>query len=476
VVSRDGRVVDILLGNGDTTFGILRSTPTGRYPSDLTAGDLDGDGRPDVLVTTYPDSLRAYLGDGHGGLTPTPATPAGRARILDLELGDFDGDGKLDLASISYAPDESPKDSSVFVRMGVGNGTFEAGTAWPLGDVPYQLVSGDFDRDGDLDLATPNVGAYLSGAGYSGHTVSVLLGTGDGTLQPATLYQTPMVPFHLEVADVNRDGRDDFVVTSQQDSIFSILLGNGDGTFAPRIDRNAGVDIGSVVVAADLNFDGKADVAFESADSIHVLIGNGDATFAALPAFPCGMSLAGDPLGFEDMDRDAVPDLVFLWGFANAVVVFRGRGDGTFGPGGDGWGIGGASGTPALADLDLDGLPDLVTPNDFIDDLTVVLNRSTALVGIPVRSDVPGAALAGPTPNPAVGQFTVAFTLARAGTASLELLDVAGRRLQSLEVGKLGAGTHRIDMAESMALTPGIYFVRLRAAGRVEIRRGVFIR
>jgi len=88
--------------------------------------------------------------------------------------------------------------------------------------------------------------------------------------------------------------------------------------------------------------------------------------------------------------------------------------------------------------------------------------------------DVPVAlalALEGARPNPAVGSFTVAFTLPRADAATLELLDVAGRRVLAREVGSLGPGHHQIRLGECGCTPPGMYWLRLTSAGRALIKR-----
>ena len=93
--------------------------------------------------------------------------------------------------------------------------------------------------------------------------------------------------------------------------------------------------------------------------------------------------------------------------------------------------------------------------------------------------DVPSAyvlTLRGFVPNPAVGAPTVAFTLARSGPASLELLDVAGRRMASHEVGSLGPGSHAIRFGGGPALAPGVYLVRLRTPDRALVTRAAILR
>ena len=85
-------------------------------------------------------------------------------------------------------------------------------------------------------------------------------------------------------------------------------------------------------------------------------------------------------------------------------------------------------------------------------------------------------ALAGLRPNPAITDGSVEFTLPDGEPARLELMDLAGRRLEALEVDSLGAGDHRLDLARDRALAPGVYLLRLTHAGRSLTSRAVFLR
>jgi len=90
-------------------------------------------------------------------------------------------------------------------------------------------------------------------------------------------------------------------------------------------------------------------------------------------------------------------------------------------------------------------------------------------LAVPLASAAPGKArlaLAGVRPNPAVRELTIAFSLPDASPASIELLDIAGRRVLGREVGSLGAGDHELRFEEARRLPPGLYFVRLRQHDR----------
>ena len=165
------------------------------------------------------------------------------------------------------------------------------------GYIAQSVRIADLNGDGKPDIVvadwwdTNNVGV-----------VGVLLGNGDGTFQPAVTYETGGAPNHsLEVADVNGDGKLDLIVSScaasastcgSADGVVSVLLGNGNGTFQPALTYDSGAPDGAHVVAADVNRDGKLDIIVTNYvgenngdGTAAVLLGNGDGTFQSRPYF-----------------------------------------------------------------------------------------------------------------------------------------------------------------------------------------------
>src|SRR5262249_14539320 len=139
---------------------------------------------------------------------------------LGIAAGDFNDDGNLDLAVANAGT------NNVSILLGVGDGTFGAATNFNVGTAPAALAVGDFNGDGKLDLAVANCGVD--------NNVSILLGDGNGSFSPAS---TPTVgvgttPIAIAVGDFNGDGVLDLAVVNSGDNNISILLGNGDGTFA----------------------------------------------------------------------------------------------------------------------------------------------------------------------------------------------------------------------------------------------------
>ena len=282
----------------------------------VVAGDFTSDGKVDMAVGVSSneqiEGLCVEPGAGDGSfLTPicnqSPGVP-----LNNMITGDFDGDGKLDLAG-SF-------NSFIYILLGNGDGTFRILPS-PIsfeqsGGTPTSLASGDFNGDGKLDLV---IGSVQNG---SNGTISILLGNGDGTFQSPTTYGTADY-FAVVVGDFNNDGKLD-VVTNQ-----TILLGNGDGTFtsSPAALVPAG---GIRMVAADLDGDGNLDIAYSGAQTgVHVLFGNGAGLFS-------NSTVQSDPLALgivvADLNGDGFLDLAVgqTPGQAGTTYVFLGNGGRTF--------------------------------------------------------------------------------------------------------------------------------------------------
>lgn len=303
-----------------------------------------------------------------------PASFAAGTEPFSVKTADFNGDGKLDLVVANEGSD------NVSVFLGKGDGTFEPAVNYSVASVPAAVTVGDFNHDGKLDLAVSN---------FSSGTVSVLLGNGDGTFQPAVNYGVGSGPQGGAVGDFNGDGKLDLVVTNGGSSTVSVLLGNGDGTFQRAVDYGAGMDPISVAVG-DFNGDGKLDLVVANEGGLmSVLLGNGDGTFQAAVNYDAvgpESVVVGDFNGDGKLDF-AVADVTDCRvGPCPSLEVFLGKGDGTFQPG-EVFTVPSRSvgHSVELGDFNGDGKLDLVVANPAERSVSVLLGKGDGTFEAPVN-------------------------------------------------------------------------------------------
>jgi hypothetical protein len=237
-------------------------------------------------------------------------TPYKAAKSESSAVGDFNRDGIPDLVVANAYQGGSV--GTVSILLGNGDGTFRASTEFDAGGAETTAVAvGDFNGDGKPDLVVANDGDL---AGPS--NVAVLLGNGDGTFMPAVVFPTNRGTDSVAVADFN-DGdrsRNDSrrIVHGRRKRAVTFSQIHARHAIKARLPTtNAGPgDEVQLAVAADLNGDGRLDlaVANENSDSITVLLGRGDGTFQAAVNYPAGPGPSGIASG--DFNGDGKLDLV----------------------------------------------------------------------------------------------------------------------------------------------------------------------
>jgi hypothetical protein len=274
--------VSVLLGNGDGTFRGAVSYPSGGYQAQSVAiADVNGDGKPDLVVSnvvsctscTGDGTVAVLLGNGDGTFQTPVSYDSGGRYAGAVAIGDVNGDGKPDIVVTNI---QAQPTSNVSVLLGNGDGTFQPAVTYGSGAFqPYSVALADVNGDGKLDLVVTNAcvnnDEYCPGDGL----VAVLLGNGDGTFKTAVTYDSgSYFAISVAVEDVNGDGKPDIVVanycnmadgcpaTGGPSGVVSVLLGNGDGTFQPAVSWPAGgsYDFAIAVTVADVNHDGKPDI------------------------------------------------------------------------------------------------------------------------------------------------------------------------------------------------------------------------
>jgi VCBS repeat protein/flagellar hook capping protein FlgD len=338
----------------------------GAQPEAVAAGDLNGDGLPDLVVGRRDGAISILLhydtGFYPGLYRPGILKKVGTYPVIGVALADMNNDGNLDAVLTLYG-------YGVVIMLGDGRGDFGSPVGYPVGSGSDPVTVADVNGDGRLDVVLVS---ESTGTGY------VLLGTGSGTLQAPATYG----PFmgSTRVQDVTGDGIADLVDVFQD--ILRIFPGNPAGTFntslLPDTLANPATDAVWQFAIGDMNGDSVPDLVFRWTSNygqankvpyIGVLLGTGGGSFQSRASYPSSLATTNTRgLLLGDMDGNGTMDVVTVDEVGQSystIEVAKGNGGGT---------LGGATlyGEPSfanqlypntsvvLADVDADGFPDLV--------------------------------------------------------------------------------------------------------------------
>ena len=412
--------------DGQHAFTVYATDPAGNTGSDSLTLTVDSEA-PTVLSVTSSDSSPSNADTIHFTVTFSEPVNGFDASQFDLATtGTLTG---VAVSDVEAVPGSDGAQYVVTVDTGTGDGTISAAlpgeavtdlagnalsvmsmTSYSVGAQPHAVAAADVDGDGYADIVTASAngvtvlygtatGTYsdsssndsvtdlvavaaadLDGDGRadlvvvdSSGTVSALHSQSDRLFAVwPHMHQTATHAREVQVADLNGDGRPDIVTTNPLDGTVSVLLGNGDGTFQDALDYAAGSGPQGIAIG-DVNGDGYADivVANPSDHSISILLGSGDGTFAPPVELSGGDRSRPVDVAIADLNRDGLPDIVVADAGLNEVSVYLGSGDGGFAPA-----IESAAGdTPiavAAADVDGDGYEDLVVVDSGSNSVSVL--------------------------------------------------------------------------------------------------------
>jgi subtilisin family serine protease len=411
-------------GDGTGHFGAPITRPSenivGSYAtSTIQAVDVNKDGLPDLVVTDeggVVPGAHVYVAEGDGTFKESQYVledEAGVLDVLNVAAGDMDGDGCPDVVASTDA-------GIVFIFKGNCDGTF---SGFPnvvevgAGDTGAGLALVDVNGDGHLDVITSGITLDVGPFGPdTGDSVAVLLGDGKGGLSPGRIFRGEPGMFNLAVGDVNGDGKPDVLTSNQDNDTMSVYLNDGKGGFGDPTGNyigfiSNGVTTGAINAAydsplvQDVNGDGKPDIVFleyPTADPVFswkltVLLNDGTGHFSS-PIRSDAMegTLAIQDLQLVDVRGTGKPDLLVLGGTGDVglgtILGFSpNHGDGTFGP----LKLIPLSGTPwifATGDFDGDGKVDLVIAGQT-GQSSGLIDRLTFMKGNGDGTFTPGASI-----------------------------------------------------------------------------------
>ena len=349
--------------------------PVGTHPSMLSIADVNRDGNADILVANGGSgNLSVYLGDGKGGFSQPNGSPFSAGQNpTDIGTGDFNGDGNLDIAIANHGV------KLVTVLLGNGKGQFSFAPGSPFtvesNPHPHGIAVADFNGDKKLDIAIDS---------WAENKVLLLFGKGDGAFQsPGVKIDVGKMPYQrLRTADVNEDGNADILTSNFEGSSVSILLADGRGKFTRR-DFPVPPNPFGIAIAA-LNGDRHLDLAIfhysghatdRSKNGMSVLFGDGHGNFALAPGSPFPVGQYPATIAAGDLDGDGIADLVVSnYEDGTLTIYLCGRNRITL-AGYSPIRVGHTPHGVAVADLNHDGKGDVVVAEEEDNDVLVLLGK-----------------------------------------------------------------------------------------------------
>lgn len=369
--------------NSSSSTNIVASSDTlkikvGNSPGSVEIADFNNDKFPDLAITSETDSsVTILLGNGKGNFIAADNSSFFAGSIPnDITIGDFNKDGNLDLAFANH------EEKYLTVLLGDGKGNFTPASKSPFktSGIPHThgIATGDFNNDGRLDLVTDS---------WGNDQVEILFGDSINLFKAhGVFFKVGKRPYQrVRATDLNGDGIADIVTTNAEGNSVTVLLSNGKGGFDEADgspfecgDAPFGIAIG------DINADGKPDLTILNSPSsmaegkgkngLTILLGDGTGKFTTMKGSPYEAGKIPNRIAIGDVNGDGVNDIVTADNDSNKIYLFLMNKNGsvsaskTITVGNHPKGV-------AIADLNGDGKGDIVICNQLDNDITIIISK-----------------------------------------------------------------------------------------------------
>jgi len=410
-ILRDKKEVLIFLNTGSGNFAAPSRLALPEDAEYIVAGDLNVDGRSDLILATVPTSrnlLMTALNSGNGGFAAVQTSPLPEVPSY-LAVTDTDGDNRLDAIvklSNGLTSIHAGNGAGLFTRRSVHGGGFGFKTGFDFvddgvsrrfliypGSGEYTLVADAFKPDGSLNsvagVGFPGFARSVRVADLNGDSQPDIIAAGDGTfgrvgglwvrLRSGQDYTSAALignikPNAIEVADLNGDNRPDIIAleSTGNGATCSILINNGNGGFAAPVriwDQPTNDFVVYRLLAGDFNNDKRTDIVLVGSNAIHALVSSGNGAFRPAVNLAAPNGVLNAILG--DINSDGLSDLMVMTGTGLSVrngrrpvlVQYLAQADGSFRAPTDVLTVAipdASSSILAITDLNNDKIPDIV--------------------------------------------------------------------------------------------------------------------